>query len=766
MTSKNSYWNLSKWNMKKRSWVLAVCICVWFFALPVFAYFSASAYVHDIKLYGATPNFLKEMVWNIWQNNFYSILHIVITIILAVLMPIQAFSWTNNRQKVDVYKSVPVKESTRFIYIHVNSLLMFAVPMAVCLVLANLVTAFLGVFDIQYVSGSIKIFVTCILMYIAIYMLVLIAQLLTGNIVLAFFGGCFLLLAEPVCRLICWTYASYFYDTMYRGVATQVSLQLMNTISSPVATGICSFLSYRNIVLAEMENSYVYYRLGLGVVSKEWIFGWTLLLQALIYTACAYYLYKKRASQTGGKNIVFPKAIPIIKLAVIFVVSMGVGMITCSSGMGRDMEISYGLLGIVLSSIVLHVVLNAIIEGSLNDALKKMVKSLLISCIGCALACGLFSVYAFDLFHYNTYIPNEEAIESFAVVRSEDSNVTMDYVILNSVVSNIDSMQITDESAKKVLLQVLENAMERNEYNFDVNRPEYAQASTKETLGFQEDYLYDDAGLVETVSVKYNLKNGKEVYRSYCLKKTDARKIYAAIYGLPEYMAVYNPLCDDEIVSMIKDKAYKKEAKYIPYNFDYLTQGIGTSNLSQELLEKLCLAAKEDINERSYEEIVANAPIARIAIGCTLTDESNGRNGSVTRAGFTIPVYETDKRMIELLKQEELYQDLSVPLDEVYEIDVYYAENEYNSEKACQRRLVISSDDEVAERLLEAVVPLDAGIAAIDFDMSLKNQYLVVIKPRKGDEKRYGIYSRKFPEGLEEVMKNADIQDSWMPKGY
>lgn len=775
MTSKNSFWKLSIWNMKKRSWVAAVCFCVWFFALPIYTYLTAYAYAHDIKMYGATQEYLRDMIWAIWQTDFYSVLHIVITIALAIIMPIQAFGWLNKRQKVDMYKSVPVRECTRFIYTHLNSLLIFAVPFLFNLILANIVTAALGVFDSLYIMASVKIFIICVLMYIAVYMLVLIAQLLTGNVVLAFFGGCFLLLVEPVCRLICFMYQTYFYETMYRGYSTQISSSLMHSVTSPVATGICSFLSYRNEVFSNQSTSYVYYRLGMGVVNNDLQFAFTMILQAIVYGVIAYYLYKRRAAQTGGKNILFVKTIPIIKLAIIFVISFGVGMLACSTGVGMDMEVTYGFVGIVLSAVVLHIVLSAIIEGDLNEAMKKVIKSLPISILGCAMACGLFSVYAFDLLHYDTYLPKEKELESFAFIRANDTSASMDIVRSYPEVMGVDRMQITDENAKKVLLSVLKDAMERNEYNFSENIPEYVETSAKEALGLDTDLIYEDGGLLETVSVAYNLKNGKRIYRSYRLKHTDARKIYMAMYDLPEYKAVYNPLADGRMLDFIKDKRYKKEAIYIPYGFEYITQGNGTTHLTQDALEKLCAAAKDDINERHYEDIVASAPIARFVLGvdAQVDDNGNFHNYDTYKGGFFIVVYESDKRMMQVIKEEGLCQDIDIPMEEIREIEVYYTENEYEPNLAKQRKYTISLDDikngdneekELVESLLAAAVPAGACIDAIDTEMLLKSQYFIIIKPYKGDEEQYSLYIKNFPPKWKEVMENADINDNWMGK--
>ena len=312
MTSRSSYWKYSLWNIKKRSWILSLSIGLMFFALPMFTYLSVSGAVADYQLLELkTADAYNGMCYSILTGNIYNILHFFIAIVLGIIMAIQSLSWMNKRQKVDLYKSVPVREKERFIYIHLNSLFMYAVPLALGLLASNLIILGYGIYNSDFLKASAGIFVVCVLTFMGVYMLVLIAQLLTGNMVLAFFGGVFLLFVEVACRASILAFKTQFLDTFCGD--TGYSQFATGNLTSPIFSGLSAFLSIENRAFAQ----YHYFRYGAGVSTKCAYYFVLLLLQLIVYTLIAYWLYKKRASQTGGKAIVFKKAVPLIQFAIV-----------------------------------------------------------------------------------------------------------------------------------------------------------------------------------------------------------------------------------------------------------------------------------------------------------------------------------------------------------------------------------------------------------------------------------------------------------------
>lgn len=776
MTSKNSFWKYSIWNIKKRSWVLALGSILSFFAFPIFTYLTVSGMVADyLQIPNRTNADYMDLCNSILHTDFYSFLPFIIAVSLGVFMAIQSFAWNNKRQKVDMYKSVPVKESSRFLYIHLNSLLIYAVPFALCLLASNLIVLGYGVYNIVFAKASLMIFLVCVLTFLSVYMLVLIAQLLTGNIALAFFGGVFLLFVEPVCRMSVYAFQNYFLDTFYDRVGT--SDFISQNLTSPVLAGLSSFLSFRNSMFVDADRyGFRYYRYGLGFISDNVYYVVLLLLQIVIYTGLAYFLYKKRAAQTGGKAIVFEKATPILKTVIVFTLSLGVGVLMTGAGFYYENEIVYGLIGIILSAILIHLILGAIIEGDFNAAMKKAVKSLPASLLACLLSCFLFLIYAFDIFGFDTYLPDVDELADFSFVRPSDSSLMRS---LDSEDEGDGKMHVTDEYAKEVLLTVLGDAMEREQYSFD-NHFSYQDGdlySVKEEFGIDSPLVYTDDNSCETVYVIYRLSNGSVKERMYCLTPTDARKIYAAVCETEGYKKVSNPYNDEYVMNLVNDPNIGKNVVYSSYDFESLTSGEHKKRFSQEETEALAKAMKADLNDRTFADSLKKAPVGNVMIEFFENQNQALSEQSSSSLFYSyMEVYESDERTVALLKEYDLYRDTQIPLDEVDKIYVYCEEtvtkeNEVDgameqANEVIQRVLTIEPEDKLAEIVLADAFPVRACNGALDIDMLFDKDYFVKIVAGNGVEQQYYLYTVGFPEELRTAMQDAPLNQNWENKEY
>lgn len=773
MTSKNSFWKYSIWNLKKRSWILTLSSALSLFSLPIFTYLSVSGLASDYwQIQNKTTDDYNELVYAILNTNFYSVLPFIIAVVLGIFMAIQSFAWINKRQKVDMYKSVPVKESSRFLYIHLNSLFIYAVPFALCLLASNLIVLGYRVYNIVFAKASFIIFLVCVLTFLSVYMLVLIAQLLTGNMILAFFGGLFLLFVEPACRLSVFMFQDNFLDTFYNIVGT--SAFISKNITSPVLAGLSCFLSFRNSIFNE-AFSFRYYRWGLGLISDNLYYVVLLLLQIAIYTGVAYWLYKKRAAQTGGKAIVFAKAIPILKIIIIFTISLGVGVLMAMAGNYYNNAIMYGLVGIILAAVLMHLILGGIIEGDFNAAMKKTVKSLPASLLACGLSCFIFFVYAFDLFGFDTYLPKVDELAGFSFVRPDDPALN---VVWDEVYEGETKLNISDEHAKEVLLTVLQDAMQREQYTGKNYFGENTLRSVRDEFGIDSNLVYRDEDRCESVYVTYYLKNGKTKERRYCLLPTDARKIYASFYATSDYKDVANPFNKEYVMDMIKDSDTEKQIIYTSYDFESLTQSDHQKRFSQEEVEALAEAAKADINDRTYEDLITKAPVGMITFGFRNPNEEPKQwdTSSYTYYGANMVVYESDERTASLLKSFGLYKDTQIPLDEVAKINVYCEDtvvrenvSDANTETATeviQRVLSIEPDTDLAKKVIEDAFPMRAQWNAIDVEMMADNDYIIEVVPKNGETQQYALYTIGFPQELKEAMKDAKENNAWVSRDY
>lgn len=215
MTSKNSFWKFSRWNFKKRAWVLAVLLVVWFFALPVSVFSKAGTMIRGMQQ--SIQPLEKQMEWavnmivnrSVSGNGLYG----AFTLAMGIFLALQGFSWNNHQSRVDMYKSVPVKENTRFFYINFNSFLIFCLSFGINMVLANISAVLWGVWSGRLLAVSVFSFFIHLMLFASVYFVTLIAQMLTGNIALGFCGASVILLIEPACFLLGRSLMSLFYKT-------------------------------------------------------------------------------------------------------------------------------------------------------------------------------------------------------------------------------------------------------------------------------------------------------------------------------------------------------------------------------------------------------------------------------------------------------------------------------------------------------------------------------------------------------------------------
>ena len=189
--SKSSFWINERWNFKTRHASIILNFIVWFVLLTVVTL------VSQILLKDATYNMAEYSAQVIYGQ---TILAVIMNLVIAVGMAIEAFGWMNNISQVDMYKSVPVKESARFAYI--NSFIIYVGGFLVNLLLEIVILAVNN-----SMRGNVCIYLLYLLAisvasFVSSYAISLIAVFLTGNGVLAFMGGMFLNLVEMILLLM------------------------------------------------------------------------------------------------------------------------------------------------------------------------------------------------------------------------------------------------------------------------------------------------------------------------------------------------------------------------------------------------------------------------------------------------------------------------------------------------------------------------------------------------------------------------------------
>lgn len=768
MTSKSSFWKISLWNMKKRMWTALLCLVVCFFMFPVASFINGGYYVNYMSQgtsYTLDYAVNGLLTGNIMGDGFFG----VAAVVMGVFLSLQSFSWINSRSKVDLYKSVPVKSSTRFLYINLNSLYIFVITFGLNLILANIAIAIRGFWKPVFIAVSLYSFLLHLLLFMGSYLLTLIAQLLTGNLVLGFFGGAILLGIEPAVFFVKNLLMSQYYHTfLSEGRFDFAGKGIFSPCSAYIG-------AYKNIAEAATNFSDLSnYAASIGKIIL-------LLVQIIVYVLLAYFLYQKRPAQNGGKSLIFKPTKPIIKCVIMIVTSL---LAACAFGSLGGHPFWYGVFGAVCSLIILQVILQSIIEGDFKESLKGKLSF----AISAVITMAIFLVIATDMTGYDRYLPKSEKLESFAVVRDGDW-VNNYYNRDGAYVSNDDyllgNMKIDAPEVKEQLLSVLQKAIESDEY-YDDNYygvavyaedsaaakadivagaypaeeetelfAEDGEASVDESQEAKEityDASYSNPDAREQLLVQFNLKNGKQVCRRYYLKISDIRALEAGYYNLPQYSEVKYPILSEYVKNELTNSEKHNNVSYHAYSIN-ATLGDG-STANQDVVNQLYDAICKDLKARTYEMVLNEAPIGQLSFQGNY-DIYDGSD-SVYQ---TVPVYESDENVVSLLKENGWYKDVKLDEDLVNAISITQSLTDSDGYK----ELVLKKDDPLFKAVVDALISQETTNAVSDSSF-VKGDYWVELGSIADDDSETGFVGTyscqmlrvKFPAELVERFKDVE----------
>jgi len=680
MTSKNSYWKLSLANIKRRIPYFVICFLICFIVIPVMMYFRAEYYLDDISFYDqkyVISNLMKELTCGGFSQD-------IITIALAIMLAITGNAWNNSQKKNDFYKSLPIKESTRFVYIHVNSVLGYLACFGVNIILANLVIAGLGLYEGKFVVASFVSIIIHTLEFASVYMLAVIAQYLTGNILLAVCGAAVFCGAEPCIRAILNSLKSVFFQRYLENYYLGMSDIIFKSITTPFAGAVDAFCRIGN----KNDDYYAvtnYLTVWPGVLKT--------LLQIAIYTAIAFYIYTKRTSQNGNKNIVFDKTKPYIKGLIMISVSLACIIIAI---VNVTMNLVPGLVAGIVSIIVLHILLQFFIEGDFAAVKKGLISTLvsgviLLGIIGCYWRAGI---------RFDRYIPKAEEVESIGVSTGNeyyysfyDDDANHSYIRSSEYFLN--DIKITDASYIENVIEIVSKNIENDTYTSD------------DSVG--GDYY--------CVDVAFNLKNGKQEKRQYIFEYEDYSTIAYATYDQKEYRQATNQL------EFENNKKYIHEAKNLSvvyHNFSFSNYdmcAVENKAMQEELIEAL----SKDHNERTAETYRNDSPI-----GYT---ELYAFTGQGMNLSISMPVYECDVNTIEVLKKMD-YEPHGLDKSQITKVKIL----RYSDPDDEGGEIELTPDDTLFETVVDNIILRDCCYN-VDIGIKVNNDYDVTIFNKDGNDK-------------------------------
>lgn len=615
MTSKNLYFNLLKEDAKRRLWSIALSFLAFFFTLPVVTALLLGNYNKSGREYIDALRDLTEFLS--FRNGWMP----VMLILLSLVFGVSSFSYLHSRQKVDFYHGIPVKRSRFFWVNYLNGIFIPAAVYGINLVLMLLVAAVYGYSPFYLLGTALEGYLLFLIHYCMMYSVTVLAMVLTGSIIIGIMGTAVFQFYFPCMLLVLQLCFDQFFYTSYRG-GGEIFGKWINK-SSPFI-----FFLYN---LRRMNGP-------TKAGGLEWMVRiLTVLAVTAVFTFCSFWLYKKRKMEAAGKAMAFSVSMPIVRLPIVILSSLwgGVFLWMIQSTLG------WAIFGLICGAALSHCVLEIIYHYDFRKLFSHS-RQLVVSAL---LAAAFFGGFRYDLFGYDKYIPKENSLESVAIYmsnsaywvpygsaqRNQEGGYSWKYQDSEAYI--LKNMELKDTAPVLNLARKAVAGSDRVNHGSDYQKGEY----------WQNEY--------HNFSVKYRLKNGREVYRTYELHSDEAKADIVKIYENPDFLRTVYPI----LAQSQEETAWVR----VSQAGQTLVVSRDRNGTDKAMTEKMLLAYQKDFENLKIETMEQENPIASIQFFTKLQaeaeekkkDEQNSWHyDDVTSKGY-YPIYPSFHRTLELLKE-------------------------------------------------------------------------------------------------------------------
>lgn len=670
MTSKNLFFNLMKEDFKRRLWTAALSFLVFFFSLPVASAMVTARWSESIK---TDPGLYLNMVHAVQSclglnNGFMG----VIIVLASLIFGVNSFSWLHSKQKVDFYHSIPVRREKLFLVNYLDGILIPLAAYALNLVLALVVVMVNGISAGDVLLTSVSAFGFFMLHYAMMYSVTVLAMIMTGNIIVGILGTGVFHFYFPCLLLVVEGLFDIFFRTSYRGTSG-VAEKLIDKCSA-----FTLFIGNYSIMDSTRTTGECVIRLLAAAAVT------------VIVTILSLVLYKKRGSEAAGKAMAFKWSKPLVRIPIVILSALLGSMFFWSMRSSLGWAIFGVICGLVLSHCVIEIIYHFDFKKLFSHRIQMAV------CGVAALA--VFLGFRYDLFGYDSYLPSQSSVQSMAVSFG-DIEYWVDY-----------------GSAEKAEQDTyLWKGVPKDEYIFD--HTEFSEAETaaarllvskaveqvheKRLTGSERGWREDERYL--SFSVRYELKNGREVYRSYNVSGEDLYQDFLLLYDTEAYrrasLPVMNQTPQETAVAVIQTDAWSKDAD----------RDVTARLLQTYQKEMVSITSSQMMHENPIAEIQFLTPVQEDAKKALGTKKSSSAYSSVVERGY-YPIYPSFTETIAILEESGIVFDPPITPEEIqlisveaYQLDSFLNDEEDAYYDKYEAVIEVTDKDEIAELMKNAV---------------------------------------------------------------
>ena len=628
------------------------------------------------------------------------------TVLFAVILAIQGFSWLDSRQQMDFYESQPVSRAARFRALYLNSFLLFAIPYAATLIPGILIAAVMGAMEKIVLLEIVYVTLRLFILFLAVYSVAVLATVLTGHILIAILGTFVFLFYECGLCLVISLYMRTFFATCYEQffwIRPRLSplfnyLQMLSNgfMNDDLAVADAALQSpaYNSILSPEQFAAYL--RRGIpGDLGSLVIF--------LVVTVLAYICYKRRPGEAAGTAIPFAWVRFVVKLAVAVLGSLLTGLLIVSvvgSAWTREAQIIM-VAGMLFAGAVICCIMQIIYEFDF----RALFHGAWVILVSAAVTIAVFCVFRFDLVRYDSFLPDPAGVESAALMPrvygqnyyDESGRAICDanrFYGRYMELTDIEAVEELARIAQENTVRLAQNELQPNEEGYGVN-------------------------------LLYRMKDGRRIYRSVVVPASIDATLMDRLLGSREFKEGYFSFYHDE--GLLRNSS----AGSLTY-----TNGHGAKRIPEQRLDAFKEAYRKDI-EKNLDYTMLHT---QYAVGIVSLSRADGAQGPYY-GGETFPVYACYDHSIAWLKDAGLWIETEPDPEDVQEIVVTNYHSELYVQDAAEGKEMyqevpavtrVYTDQGKIRQLLRTIQPVNFDIQEFWHadDAAMYNySVVVVIKP-------------------------------------
>lgn len=565
MTSKNLFINFQKCEHAQRTWTL--WLLLYLAAMSVLSFTFEMLSVSDYQ----TVSFYLLGVPDL-RSLFF-------TVFSAIFCGIHGFLYLHSAKKSDFFLSLPLSRKQLFFSTYLNGIYIYLLPFTAYKLISFFIADISGQLLVRkeaLLNVSLSLLIS-FLGFLAIYHTVILGMLLCGKLAYSFLTVLILLFYGSYAVILpIELYCREFFQTFYR---SDLLLTLKDTVSP--------FCLYHSLIQSAENGNWQF-----SAHFPQFIL---LLFFCIFSLGIAIYLFQRRPAEFIGTTLAFPSSAICIRPLLTVPAALFCGLFLQKSAPDPSSPL-WTFAGILIGGITTHALLQTCFLGTRKSFLQNKVSLFITLAVSAITA----SIFLFDLFSYDRFLPSREALSSMAVnIDGLDTNDTYS----DSTDTVLQNMKLTKASLK-------------NAYTWCESLSE-----TTEISG--ENYT--------SAVVLYRTSSGKNIYRRYPVSTPDKLLAFDPVYTSSEYKKGVFPL-----LSGIGHTAKR--------NLIW-SDGISTYVLDLHTNEKeeLLSIYSEEMNALSLHTLQTEFPCGSLTLSYPRTD--NGDSGLI---------YPSFHRTIDYLKTHQI----------------------------------------------------------------------------------------------------------------